>query len=51
MTLKSLDETVKVKADRGTARTLLRQPTAPLPTFSGKEGEDFNRFINEFDQS
>ena len=31
------------------ARTLLRQPTAPLPNFSSGENEDFLRFINEFE--
>ena len=32
-----------------TARTLLKQPTAPLPTFSGKENEDLLRFLSEFE--
>ena len=31
------------------ARSLLRQPIAPLPTFSGMEREDFLKFIREFD--
>ena len=31
------------------ARSLLRQPTAPLPTFSGKEDEDLLKFLKEFE--
>ena len=31
------------------ARSLLKQPTAPLPSFHSKEGEDFLRFIKEFE--
>ncbi|XP_068200128.1 uncharacterized protein [Palaemon carinicauda] len=31
------------------ARSLLRQPTAPLPKFQSKEGEDFLKFIREFE--
>ena len=31
------------------ARSLLKQPTAPLPTFYSKEGEDFSLFIREFE--
>ena len=31
------------------ARSLLKQPTAPLPTFHSKDGEDFLRFIREFE--
>ena len=32
-----------------TARSLLRQPTAPLPTFAGKEDEDLLKFLKEFE--
>ena len=28
------------------ARSLLKQPTAPLPTFHSRDGEDFQRFEN-----
>ncbi|XP_064087699.1 uncharacterized protein LOC135202300 [Macrobrachium nipponense] len=31
------------------ARSLLKQPTAPLPKFTSKEGEDFLKFIAEFE--
>ena len=31
------------------ARSLLKQPTAPLPVFQSKDGEDFTRFITEFE--
>ena len=31
------------------ARSLLKQPVAPLPTFSGEEEEDLMRFLNEFE--
>ena len=31
------------------ARSLLKQPTAPLPTFSGGENEDLMKFLVEFD--
>ena len=31
------------------ARSLLRQPVAPLPTFSGAEGEDLMKFLKEFE--
>ena len=31
------------------ARSLLKQPTAPLPTFSGDEKEDLMRFLVEFE--
>ncbi|XP_068243236.1 uncharacterized protein [Palaemon carinicauda] len=34
-----------------TARSLLKQPTAPLPKFSSREGEDFLRFITEFENT
>ena len=30
------------------ARSLLKQPTAPLPKFSGEEGEDLLKFLREF---
>ena len=33
------------------ARSLLKQPTAPLPKFSSKDGEDFLRFISEFEST
>ena len=32
-----------------TARSLLKQPTAPLPTFSWVEKEDLMRFLVEFE--
>ena len=31
------------------AKSLLKQPTAPLPTFSGDEKEDLMRFLDEFE--
>ena len=31
------------------AKSLLKQPTAPLPKFSSKEGEDFIKFVTEFE--
>ena len=31
------------------ARSLLKQPTAPLPKFQGKEGEDLLKFLTEFE--
>ena len=31
------------------AQSLLKSPTAPLPKFSGAEGEDLNKFLNEFE--
>ena len=34
-----------------TARSLLKQPTAPLPKFQSKEGEDFLKFITEFEST
>ena len=33
------------------ARTLLKQPIAPLPKFFSREGEDFLKFINEFEST
>ena len=33
------------------ARSLLKQPTAPLPKFLSKEGEDFLKFIAEFEST
>ena len=33
------------------ARSLLKQPTAPLPSFHSNEGEDFLRFIQEFEST
>ena len=33
------------------ARSLLKQPTAPLPKFFSKEGEDFIKFITEFEST
>ena len=47
--LQNLDSATKVQPNKGTARTLLRQPTAPLPSFTGKEGDDFCKFIKEFE--
>ena len=31
------------------ARSLLKQPTAPLPKFHGREGEDLIKFLTEFE--
>lgn len=31
------------------ARSLLKQPTAPLPTFEGREDEDLMKFLSEFE--
>ena len=33
------------------ARSLLRSPVAPLPSFQSKEGEDFSKFLTEFEQT
>ena len=33
------------------ARSLLKSPIAPLPTFKGKENEDLERFLNEFEET
>ena len=33
------------------ARSLLKQPTAPLPKFSSNDGEDFLKFISEFEST
>ena len=33
------------------ARSILRQPVAPLPKFLGVEGEDFLKFISEFEKT
>ena len=33
------------------ARSILKQPTAPLPKFCSYEGEDFLRFISEFEST
>ena len=33
------------------ARTLLKSPVAPLPTFSGHENEDLERFLREFEDT
>jgi len=33
------------------ARSLLKSPTAPLPTYSGIESEDLTRFISQFEET
>lgn len=33
------------------ARSLLKRPTAPLPTFTSSEGEDLNKFFLEFEET
>ncbi|XP_068224857.1 uncharacterized protein [Palaemon carinicauda] len=33
------------------AKSLLKQPTAPLPKFNSTDGEDFIRFISEFEST
>ena len=33
------------------ARTLLRNPVAPLPTYSGSEDEDLTRFLTQFQET
>ena len=38
-----------VNIDIDVTRSLLKQPTAPLPKFSGEEGEDLIKFITEFE--
>ena len=51
--LDSFDQSVQVTPDidrdRATARSLLKQPVAPLPTYAGSEGEDLIKFITEFE--
>ena len=48
-----LETTVSVDSSHSTdvARSLLKQPTAPLPKFLSKEGEDFLKFIAEFEST
>ena len=38
-----------VSTNLNNARSLLKSPTAPLPKFSGDEGEDLHKFFNEFE--
>ena len=47
--LDSLKKPDTGSGDIEAARSLLRQPTAPLPTYSGKENEDLTKFLSEFE--
>ena len=39
----------RTRSDMDVTRSLLKQPTAPLPSFSGEDNEDLMKFLTEFD--
>ena len=45
--LNSLSDSLTIGSQFDAARSLLKQPVAPLPVFSGNEDEDLLKFIKE----